>query len=128
MRIFVLGNPLLEEDSLPVKLLPELRREFPKIEFREIDPNEGFPEGDIVIIDTIINARDVVVIKDIDALEESPNYSAHDFDLAFALKLMKKMGKIGRVTIIGVPPKGRKILASLKKIIPSALSESGRRS
>lgn len=43
------------------------------------------------------------MLTDIDKIESSPNVSMHDFDLGFQLKLMKKLGKIDKVTIIGVP-------------------------
>ena len=104
-KVYVLGNPLLEEDSLPLRLLPRLRKAFPDIEFLEIDPTEEFPEEDeLVIIDTVLNTEKVVVIKDIDKLSSQPNYSLHDFDLSFQLKMMKKMGKLKEVEIIGLPP------------------------
>ena len=41
MKVFVFGNPLVEKDSLVLKMLPELRRRFPEIEFQEVDPTEG---------------------------------------------------------------------------------------
>ena len=44
MRVLVLGNPLIPEDSLPLKLLPKLRKKFPRIEFVEFDPNEDIEE------------------------------------------------------------------------------------
>lgn len=106
-KIYVLGNPLLEEDSLPLKLLPSLRKEFSDIEFIEIDPTEEFPEEEhLIIIDTIINTEKVVVLKDkdIDKIEQSAKCSLHDFDLGMQLKLMKKLGTLKEVTIIGVPP------------------------
>jgi hypothetical protein len=30
----------------------------------------------------------------------------HDFDLAFQLRYLKKLGKLGEVTIIGIPQEG----------------------
>ena len=121
-NIYVLGNPLVKEDSLPPKLLPKLKKSFKNINFIELDPTENLPEErHFIIIDTIINAKEIAVIKDVDMLGSSPNYSLHDFDLGFNLKLMKKMGKIKDVTIIGLPPKmeEKKALDGLKKVITS---------
>ena len=129
--VYLLGNPLVEEDSLPLKLLPKLKKEFKEIHFIELDPTENLPEEKhFIVIDTIINAKDIMVIRDIGKLEPAPNYSLHDFDLAFNLKLMKKLGKIKDVTIIGLPPgmDEKKAIERLKKVIPSSLSGNASRS
>ena len=121
-RVYVLGNPLLREDSIPLKMLPRLRASFPDIDFLEIDPTEEFPEeDDLIIIDTVLNTDKVVVIRDIDKLSSQPNYSLHDFDLAFQLKLMKKMGKVKEVTIIGLPPEidEKKALEGISRFLSS---------
>ena len=34
-----------------------------------------------------------------------PRSSVHDFDLGFQLKYLKKLGKLGNVSIIGLPAK-----------------------
>jgi len=106
MRIFVFGNPLLEEDSLPLKLVPLLKKEFPGIEFIELDPNEGLEalEGEANIIDTAFGIKKVQLIEDIEKIQDSPGVSMHDLDLGFSLKLLKKMGRLGKVRIFGIPP------------------------
>lgn len=110
MKVLVVGNILVEQDSLPVKLLPLLKKEFPKkdfpnIEFIEYDPSEDLPKGDLIIIDTIINTEDIIVFDDLERIELNKVYSLHDFDLGYNLKLMKKFGMLGKVKIIGVPEK-----------------------
>lgn len=103
--IYVLGNLFEEVDALPIKFLPRLREAFPALHFIEIDPTENFPEEEhLIIIDTIINTRNVCVWMDVNAIKSSPSYSLHDFDLGMTLKLMQKMGTLKRVTIFGVPP------------------------
>ena len=127
-KIYVFGNPLLKEDSLPIRLLPKLRESFKDVKFIELDPTETIPsEEHFIILDTIINSNEIRILKDIDKIEFSPNYSLHDFDLGFNLKLMKKLGKIKDVTIVGVPPIMELGLAleELKKVISSLLSENG---
>lgn len=130
IRIYVLGNLLLEEDALPIHLLPRLHEAFPTIHFIEIDPTENFPEEEhLIIIDTIINTPRVVVWKDVDAIQSSPSYSLHDFDLGMTLKLMQKMGKLKKITIFGVPPvqqgkKEEEIWSELTKTISNLLSKN----
>ena len=106
MNIYVCGNPLVKEDSLPLRILPELQKRFPGINFVEFEPTEDLPQEDnLVIIDTVINAKDVMIIDDIDKFVQTKALSLHDFDLGLNLKLAKKLGKIKSVKIIGVPPK-----------------------
>lgn len=126
-KIYVFGNPLLKEDSLPLILLPKLKEKFKNIKFIELDSTENLPEEkNLVIIDTIINASKVVILKDLDKINFEKRCSLHDCDLGFNLKLMKKMGKIRDVTIIGVPPsiKEKIALKEISEIISSLLLRS----
>ncbi len=104
-KIYVAGNPLVREDSIPVRLMDRLQKRFPGIEFHELEPTDNLPEEkDLNIIDTVIGIDDIKVIRDIDKIVTGKIYSMHDFDLGFNLKLMKKAGKLRSVKIIGVPP------------------------
>ena len=127
-KIYVLGNILLEEDNLPLKLLPKLKSKFPKINFIELDPTEEFPEQDfLILIDTIKGLKGVKIFEEIDKIKLSPNYSVHDFDLGFQLKLMKKLGTLKKVLIIGVGQKVPEEEAEkkLEKIISNLLLKNG---
>ena len=119
MNIYVCGNPLVKEDSLPLRILPVLQKKFPEINFVEFEPTEDLPkEENLVIIDTVINAKDVMLIDDIDKFVQTKALSLHDFDLGLNLKLAKKLGKIKSVKIIGVPP-GLGEVEALQKISKS---------
>ena len=55
MKVYVCGNPLLKEDSIPLKILPELQNKFPSIKFIDFDPTEDIPkEQKLFFIDTIL--------------------------------------------------------------------------
>ena len=105
MKILVFGNPLLKQDSLPIKLLPKLRQLYPNIEFLEIDPVENLDKQGkhLTIIDTIQNINKITIIENLDQLHTNKIYSMHDFDLALNLKLLKKLNIIESVKIIGIP-------------------------
>lgn len=105
ITIFVCGNQLLEFDSLPLKLLPQLMKKFSDINFEELDPTENLKPVDkeMIIIDTVMDISEVMIFTDIEIIQNSPNYSVHDFDLGFQLKLMKKLGQLKHVTIFGIP-------------------------
>jgi Ni,Fe-hydrogenase maturation factor len=118
-KIFIFGNPLLKEDSLPLKMMPSLKEALPDIDFIELDPNEDLEslEKEANIIDTVFGIEKVRVIEDIDSIQESPKLSMHDFDLGFNLKLLKKMGRLETVRIFGVPPEIKEEDA-LEQLIP----------
>ena len=104
-KILIFGNPFLENDSLPIKLLPKLQKAFPNIIFQEIDPTEDLENQgkDLTIIDTVEGIDKVMILSNIEQLHANKIFSMHDFDLAYNLKLLKKIGKIDSVKIIGVP-------------------------
>lgn len=105
LKILVFGNPMLRNDSMPIRLLPDLRKRFPDIEFREFDPNENLErEGrDLNIIDTVQGIEKVTILSDIDSFQSSPRISMHDFDLGYSLRLLKKLKLVDSVKIFGVP-------------------------
>lgn len=107
-KIYIFGNPLLEYDNIPLKLHTALSNKFSNIDFIEIDPNENLHpiDGKLTIIDTIADIDEVTIIDnidDIDPIERNPNYSLHDLDLGFTLKLLKKIGLLKEILIFGVP-------------------------
>jgi Ni,Fe-hydrogenase maturation factor len=106
--IHIFGNPLLDFDSLPLKLAPKLRKIFPDIDFVIADPNENLKpvNKELVIIDTIEGIDKVIVLDDIEKIQTQKLYTLHDFDLGFNLKLLQKIGKLEKIKIIGVPMKG----------------------
>lgn len=107
--IYILGNELLETDTIPIKIVPELQKLFPSVQFTHIDPTEEFPETaekNLLLIDTVIGIQKPERFEGLDVWQRSPRVSVHDFDLPVELGLMKKLGKIESVTIIGVPQTG----------------------
>ena len=104
--IYIFGNPLLDFDNLPIQLAPKLVKALPEINFIVMDPNENLnPENkELMIIDTALGIDKIKILEDIDKIELSPQYSLHDHDLGFNLKLLKKLGKLDKVKIFCVPP------------------------
>lgn len=118
--IYVFGNPLVREDSLPLKLIGMLRKEFPSLEFKEFDTVEDLEfEKELNIIDSVKGIKKVEIIEDIDKIVTDKIYSMHDFDLGYNLKLWKKMKMIDKVRIYGIPVKidEKEALDQLCKII-----------
>ncbi|MBI4226423.1 hypothetical protein HY612_04910 [Candidatus Roizmanbacteria bacterium] len=134
-KIYVFGNPLIEEDSLPIKLIPSLQKVFPNIDFIVVDPNENFPpegEKNITIIDTIqdIKKPSILDLEDLKEITNTP-ITPHDYDLSFHLFLLKKRKKIDRVRIIGIPSwydriKMVDIVLELERIISNLPAKNAR--
>jgi Ni,Fe-hydrogenase maturation factor len=106
-KILLFGNPLVKRDSLVLKILPKLSENFPQIDFKEFDPTENLEKeienGKLTVLDVAEGINKIEIIKDINQLTTSKIYSMHDFDLAFNLKLLKKVGKLKQVEIIAIP-------------------------
>lgn len=107
MKVLVFGNPLLDFDNLPLKLIPSLQKKFPKIKFMEFDPTEELDKQgkNLIILDTIEGIKKVTIIESIDKISKAKLYSMHDFDLGYNLKILKKLNLIDSVKIIGIPMK-----------------------
>jgi hydrogenase maturation protease len=123
MRIFCFGNPLVKDDKLPLYLAEKLEKKLQNIEFVKaysIEDVEAEIEGkeEIIIMDTVIGLKKIELLDDRD-IAENRAYSLHDLDIGFFLKLMKKMGKIKCIKIIGIPKDydKKKAIAELKKIL-----------
>ena len=106
MTVFIFGNQDVEGDFLPLKILPELRKRCPGVDFLAKDPNEDFelPEG-TVIIDVVAGLKEIRVFDSLEDFEAPPRMTLHDFDLFGHLQLLKKLGKPpSKIEIIGIPP------------------------
>lgn len=107
MTIYVFGNQDLNEDALSF-LVSKKFKNLPGIIFRTIKPNEDLPlpnDKKLYILDTVMGLDKVTLLteKEIDRLILSRSTTAHDYDLGFQLKYLRKIGKLEKFTIIGLP-------------------------
>ena len=121
MKILVFGNPIVKEDSFPIKLLPKIREAFPEINFIEFDPTENLEsQGEnLTIIDTVKEIKEIQIIDSIDKIVTNKICSMHDFDLGYNLKILKKLGIVKSIKIIGIPEKisEKELLSQLQSIL-----------
>ena len=104
MKISVFGNPDLEGDSAALKLIPGLKKKYPRAEIMVEDPTEGLkPARDWIIIDVCQGISQVTEFTDLDQFASARRLSVHDYDLAMELQLLKKLGKIKKLRILAVP-------------------------
>lgn len=107
-KITVFGNPDLEIDNLPIRLLPKLREAFPDIEFEVEDPNNldlpDIPPGEEwIIIDTVAGIPEAMWLTVEDIAKPTGRLTAHDYDLASYLLLAKKALGTLPIRILGIP-------------------------
>ena len=104
MIVYVFGNPDLPADSLPLRILPELQKRFPQVQFEAKDPNEEWdvPE-ELIVIDTAEGINEVTVFDDLARFAAVPHVTMHDFDALTNLRYLQKLGKLKKIKIIGVP-------------------------
>ena len=111
MNVYVFGNEYVAEDNKAIEAARELEDTVEGTSFVFGRPNEDVPfvdEPRVVILDTVQGIQNVVLIEGdgLDGLVLSPRGSVHDFDLAFQLRYLKKLGKLGEFTILGIPQEG----------------------
>lgn len=118
-NIYIFGNPLLEEDSLAIKLAEKLQKEnlFPNLNFIYIDGAEEINESNLLILDVAKNIKEIQIITNLDQLYSDKFYTMHDADIALFLKLMQKLNKIKEIKIIAIPfdMNGEKAYEGVKK-------------
>jgi Ni,Fe-hydrogenase maturation factor len=126
MKVYVFGNEYVPEDRRAIEVAEKLVDTLEDVSFIPVKPNEDVPFADerrIVVLDAVQGIRDVTLIEgeDVDRLILSPRGSVHNFDLAFQLRYLKKIGKLGEVTIVGIPQEGRvdylRIQSILRKLV-----------
>lgn len=108
MKIYVFGNSDEIEDKKALVVTKKLKKHYPQIDFIEVKPNQDLPfdnQEQIIIMDVVVGLNQVELINDghFPNLVTNSSTSVHDFDLGFQLKYLKKLGKLGKVTIVGLP-------------------------
>jgi Ni,Fe-hydrogenase maturation factor len=124
MRVYVFGNEHVPEDARAIEAARKLENTVEGASFFYVNPNEDVPfvgERHVVILDAVQGIHDVALIEGVDNLVLSPRGSVHDFDLAFQLRYLKKLGRLGEVTVIGIPKEGEvdylRIQSILRKLV-----------
>ena len=125
LRVLVFGNPLAKVDSAAVKIADKLSGKLAGIEFFRFDAAEDLEkEGEeLIILDAVVGLSSPRLIT-LEELELSSNpVSLHGFDLLWSLILLKKLGKVKKAVIVGVPAKqsAAKNVDAVKKLLLALL-------
>lgn len=105
MTVYLFGNPDLKIDSLPIRILSQLKNNLSHIDFQVKDPNEEWeiPE-ELIIIDTVLGIKNIQIFTELAQFSATQHVSLHSFDLITQLLYLQKLGKIKKIKIIGIPP------------------------
>ena len=112
MKILILGNEFIEEDSSAKKLAYLFSKKFVEIKdsFELISELEKNKDERVILVDVVEGLKSVKKLK-LEDLKDSKILTAHDFDASFILKLLKP-----NVEIIGIPKNiDKENLEELKK-------------
>ena len=128
MKVYVFGNPeVYGDDNAPI-FLSLLRKDFKAVDFVYVQPNEDLPfteEESVNIIDAVsgISKVDFYPEADLDKVKLPPRTTTHDFDLGFQLRYLKKLGKLGKINIIGIPLKGKADYSSIHSMVKKLVAQ-----
>ncbi|MBM3209464.1 hypothetical protein FJZ40_04200 [Candidatus Shapirobacteria bacterium] len=128
MRVLVFGNRDEKNDSLALQAAKRLRG-ISGIDFKIVNPNEDLPldnKGQIIILDTVMGITKITIFteKDLDKFAILPcRTTAHDYDLGFQLQYLKKLGKLRKIIIVGLPMKKRINYSSLQSILRKLVAQ-----
>ena len=119
MTVYVFGNASSPSDSIPLKLLPALQKQFPTINFVHVDPTENWYKGEkqLVILDTVVGIQKPTIFNSLDAFDKQADITPHDYDVYMDLKLLQKIEKIQKITIIGIPHHSNRIQKDLIELL-----------
>jgi hypothetical protein len=133
MKVYIFGNPQAPEDRKALEVARILGGTVAGVSFVTVGPNEDVPfvdEGRVVILDTVRGIREVALISD-DELGRfllPPRGTVHDFDLAFQLRYLKKIGRLGEVCVVGIPQDGEvdylRVRSILRKLVAQDIQGS----
>ncbi|MCX8195191.1 MAG: hypothetical protein N3G22_03755 [Candidatus Micrarchaeota archaeon] len=128
MKVLVFGNPLAKRDSAALRVAKALEGKVPEVQFVHFDTSEDLEkEGEeLVILDSVLGLASPRIIELSELELPQRPLSLHGFDLLWSLLLLKKLGKLKKATIIGVPAKrpARQSAEKVKRILTSLQSFS----
>src|SRR5215208_1472300 len=122
MKFYVFGNKDVPEDKKAIVVAERMEGAIEGVSLVFVGPNEDVPflgERHAFIFQAEDGIRDVALIEgdEIDAFVLSPRGTVHDFDLAFQLRYLRKLDKLGRITVIGVPQQGEADYSRIQSIL-----------
>jgi hypothetical protein len=133
MKVYVFGSAEVPQHEKALEVARRLRGTVPGIWFVPVGLNEDVPfvdEESVVILDTVLGLDGVTLVSPsgIERFAPPPRGTVHDFDLAFQLKYLKKIGRLGDVHVVGIPSEGEvdypRVRSILRKLVAQDMQGS----
>jgi len=102
-KIFCFGNEDFTGDEVAKNLAKKITNKSFEFIFSNSTNDILNIEEELIILDVVKGLKQVKLLTQIDDLILENTVSCHDLDLGFYLKLLKEIGKINTVKIIGLP-------------------------
>jgi len=119
-HILVIGNEFLKEDNLAIEVAKSLKLKDVKFHILK-DVDEVINFEDVIILDVVKDLKEIKVFNNLDNFKLVKSVTSHDLDLAFHLKLLKEMGQLKNVRIIGLPQNAN--LEEIRSLLPDYLKK-----
>ncbi|MGM5482534.1 MAG: hypothetical protein ACQESF_03655 [Nanobdellota archaeon] len=108
MKYFCLGNEFVQEDSYAIKLCRIIKKQNPNLELIECQSSDEFLQNInddkiIGIIDVVRGIKEVRIVRNHELKKSSNIINSHDFDINFFMNILKEIGIIKKIKIIGIP-------------------------
>ena len=128
MIVYTFGNQDNKTDNRGLKVAKELEVVYSSVTFKLVNPNEDLPfvDGeDVVIMDVVEGLIRPELIRDsqVQKILTPPRSTVHDFDLGFQLAYLKKLGRLGKLTIIGLPMSDKLNYARIHSIFKKLVAQ-----
>lgn len=131
MKVYIFGNRDYQPDAKALDVADKLKstyRSLSDLEFIEVKPNQDVPfvgEKRVVIMDVVEGIDQVTLItqNNLHKLILPPRSSAHEYDLGFQLKYLLKLKKLNKITILGLPARGRINYNSIHSIFKKLVAQ-----
>jgi Ni,Fe-hydrogenase maturation factor len=133
MKVYVFGDKDVPGDEGAIEVAEGLEGAVEGVSFVFVESNEDVPfvdEETIVILDAVHGIGEVALISgdNIDRFAPPPRTTVHDFDLAFQLKYLQKIGRLGEVYVVGIPQEGQadysRVMSILRKLVAQDMQGS----
>jgi Ni,Fe-hydrogenase maturation factor len=128
MKVYIFGNRDVPEDATAIEVADRLEGAVDGVSFVFVEPNGNVPfvdEERVVILDSVHGMREVALLSgdDIDRFVPPPRGTVHDFDLAFQLKYLKKIGRLGEIYVVGIPQEGEVDYSRVRSILRKLVAQ-----
>ena len=128
LKVYAFGNQDDARDNRALKVAKKLGVVYSSVTFKLIEPNADLPFAngeDVVLMDVVAGLTQPELIRDsqVQKILTPPRSTVHDFDLGFQLAYLKKLERLGKVTIIGLPMSGRINYARIHSIFKKLVAQ-----